>query len=54
MGVGDLLNSGSNAVVVINAEARCSIFNIEDTDRSGGVSVRMGKDLVISRGYSNL
>lgn len=32
VGVGDVLNRGSNSIVVINTEASCSIFNIDTAD----------------------
>lgn len=49
MGVGDVCNQGSNSVVVINAEAKCFIFNIEGADRSVPVSAggrEGGKEVV--------
>ena len=39
MGVGDIFNSGSNAVVVLNAESQCHIFVISlNADKTSLVS----------------
>ena len=39
VGVGDICNRGSNAAIVINAEAKCFIFNIEATSKTLPVSI---------------
>lgn len=39
MGVGDVFNTGANALVVINAEAKCYVFNIESTKGIKSASV---------------